>query len=349
MGACLPDYMTLNSMGFLSPCVTEKNFNKLLLGSPFVGEARKQLRILDEQEAIHRYLWEGLPKGLYSSLIERILYYRYKGMFFKLGDKGYFLPVALENGIDYYGRFFNGRPLPFTGSTAAKNGDTEEFLPGISFKLLYDVPEGIADDVGVLLYDYSLQMSQTGLTRQSLQESTLQTLADILAYIRTSLRNISGVRGMRVQSEDEQSNVKAASESIERAALNGQTLVPVISPIEIQELMNGDIAKPDMLFMAFQALNNYRLSLYGLKNGGVYQKNTTYQNNSQVELNTSADTAPLYDGLILRQRACEIANAAFGWNMSVKVNPLTTEQQQGPAQQPELIDENITEEDENDA
>lgn len=343
MGACLPDYQTLQAMGFLSPAVTEKNFNRLLLGSNLVGETRKQIRIVDEQEAVHRYIWRGLPKGLYSELIERILYYRYKGMFFELNGSGYFLPVALTNGIDCYGRFRDGKPLPFTGSTEAKNEAQEEFLPGISFPLLYDAPEEAAPGAGVLCYDYCLQMTQSGLTRQSLQEPTIELLAQIITYIRTAIKNSTGVRGMRIQDQSEQSNVTEACRLFNDAALRGDPLIPIVSTLEIQEIMDGDASKPDQLFMAYQALNNYRLSLYGLENGGVFQKDTTYQNTAQTEMNTASGTAPLYDGLMQRQRACEIANAAFGWSMSVEINPYTAEKQQDPEDEEpeESIEEDI--------
>lgn len=64
-------------------------------GFSYKSEIRKQLRIMDEQNAVNRYTWTGLPKGLTSQLIERILYYRGQGMFFRLQDKFYFLPYTL--------------------------------------------------------------------------------------------------------------------------------------------------------------------------------------------------------------------------------------------------------------
>ena len=35
---------------------------------------KKQLRIVDEQDALNRYAWYNLPYGLNANLIERILY-----------------------------------------------------------------------------------------------------------------------------------------------------------------------------------------------------------------------------------------------------------------------------------
>ena len=47
-------------------------------------EIKKGLRIMDEQDAVNRFTWYNLPSGLNSRLMERILYYRGQGMFFKL-------------------------------------------------------------------------------------------------------------------------------------------------------------------------------------------------------------------------------------------------------------------------
>lgn len=40
------------------------------------------LRIVDEQDAVNRYKWSGLPSGLNGQFIERMLYYKYQLCFF---------------------------------------------------------------------------------------------------------------------------------------------------------------------------------------------------------------------------------------------------------------------------
>ena len=61
-------------------------------------------------------------------------------------------------------------------------------------------------------------------------------------------------------------------------------------------------------------MDNYRLSLYGLDNGGLFQKR---QHMLQAEQEMSGgNTALVYeDGLRKRQEACLIANSIFGWQM----------------------------------
>ena len=106
-------------------------------------DIKKQLRIMDEQDAINRFTWYNLPEGLNSRLIERILYYKGQGMLFFLNDKFYFLPYALDGTIDVYGRFMSVTPLPFNGT--ANDGKPETGL------LAENMAEGLESEAtGVL-------------------------------------------------------------------------------------------------------------------------------------------------------------------------------------------------------
>ena len=115
-------------------------------------DIKKQLRILDEQDAVNRFTWYNLPKGLNSKLMERILYYRGQGMFFKLQDKFYFLPYALNGTIDVYGRFTEVTPLPFNGKSRAESKDGKEkpWITGLTRQCLYEIelPEDYIDEEG---------------------------------------------------------------------------------------------------------------------------------------------------------------------------------------------------------
>lgn len=113
------------------------------------SEIKKQLRILDEQDAVNRFTWYNLPSGLNSRLMERILYYKGQGMFFKLQEKFYFLPYALDGSIDVYGRFTDVTPLPFNGK-ASSDGKDKPWITGLRRKVLYDVqmPEEFISEEG---------------------------------------------------------------------------------------------------------------------------------------------------------------------------------------------------------
>lgn len=294
------------------------------------SDIKKQLRILDEEAAINRFTWVNLPSGLSSRLMERILYYKGQGMFFKLKDKFYFLPYALNGTIDVYGRFTDVTPLPFNGK-ASGDGKEKPWITGLTRKCLYEVelPEDYIDDNGevlvdkiidtqdnccVLIKDYTEQISQTNISRQILQDPILDIMADMFPFMRTSLLNSTGIQGMRVSSQDEYANVEAASRAINKAALEGKKYVPVVGNVDFQELTGGQVAKAEEFLLAMQSLDNYRLSLYGLDNGGLFQKKS-HMLEAEQKMNTGTTGLILRDSLQNRQDACNIINSVWGLNI----------------------------------
>lgn len=278
------------------------------------NDIRRVLRVLDEQNAINRYTWFNLPNGLDGQLIERILYYKGQGMFFYMETDNtfYFLPYALDGSIDVYGRFKAVTPLPFNGTAQDKK---DAWITGLTKYPVYEVNLDVDLDTFldgcVLLSDYSKQISQTNIARQILQEPILDAMAEAFPLARTSLIANSGIKGMRVNDEDQQSTVKAASRSITRAALNGDIWIPIVGNIEFQELTDGSALKSEEFLLYMQALDNFRLSLYGLDNGGLFQKKS-HMLEAEQEMNAGNVGLVYQDGLALRQKFCNLVNSIWG-------------------------------------
>ena len=290
------------------------------------ADIKKQLRIVDEQNAVNRFTWYNLPGGLNGRLIERILYYRGQGMFFFLNDKFYFLPYALDGTIDVYGRFMSVTPLPFNG-TANDGGKSKPWIQGLSFEPIYDVelPEDWVDKKPeelirklekscVLLKDYTEQISQTNISRQVLNDPILDVMSECFPMMRTALFNSTGVQGMRVGNENEAASVYAANSALNRAALIGDSKVPIIGSVDFQDLASGTAAKSEEFLLAMQSLDNYRLSLYGLDNGGLFQKKS-HMLEAEQEVNAGNVGLVMRDSLQCRQDFCTIVNSLYGLNM----------------------------------
>lgn len=293
---------------------------------------KKQLRILDEQNALHRYVWYNLPKGLNGDLIERILYYKGQGMLFyhPVLEKFYFLPFALSaedgSGIDVYGRFVSVKPLPFNGSTSEKknNKQFDGFLGNIVREVVYDIPDEVKfEDLTtkcVLLNDYCKQISQSVLPRSALQDSVLDMMAECFPLMRTNLINGTGVSGLRVNDDTEDAEVNRASSAVYKAAMEGNRWVPIKGAIDFQDLSDGNAgAKAEEYLLAMQSLDNYRLSLYGLQNGGIFQKKS-HVLEAEQNMNAGNTSLALQDGLKLRQDFALLANIIFGTVMSCEIN-----------------------------
>lgn len=301
--------------------------------SSLKNDIRKQLRIIDEQDAVNRYVWYNLPCELTGQELERMLYYKGQLAFFyfKDLDEFYFMPYALDGTIDFYGRFNTIHPVPMAegtdDDTKAMVAKQASLLSTIKLDVLYDVPlelDKSPENYCVLLHDYTKQLSQNILPRQQLQDGLLNVMSDMIPFMRTSLLNATGVSGMRVASEDDESNVKAANLTVDAAALNGQKWIPIIGNLEFQDLTQGSTAKGEEFLLAMQSLDNFRLSTYGLENGGLFEKKQ-YQNTMQTSLNGNGQVGnPLQDGLSIRQHFCDVVNSVFGVGISCEISEVAT-------------------------
>lgn len=323
---------------------------------------KKELRLIDEQDAVNRYIWYNIPCDLSSQELERLIYYKGQLCFFyfKELDKFFFMPYSLDGEIDFYGRFNYVKPVPVADGTTdeEKNRVAKQtaILSTKHLKVYYDIPiepMNYEEDFCVLLHDYMKQLSETIIPRQQIQDGLLDIMADCIPFMRTALLNSTGIQGMRVSNEDEYSNVEAASQSINKAALSGKKYVAIVGQTEFQDLTAGNTSKADEFLMAMQSLDNFRLSTYGLENGGIFEKKQ-YQNVAQTALNGGGQIgSPLYDGLAIRQRFCDIVNALFGVGISCEISevasnsdnnldgmPYNNEDQSGiPGQQPQEVTE----------
>ena len=302
-----------------SPCFLKENI-------------KKQIRIQDEQAAVNRYTWYNLPDGINSQMLERMLYYKGQLCFFYYEelDTFYFMPYALDGGIDFYGRFKRVHPVPFSNGSSEsdkeENVEIEKQRAVLSTKKLtpvYDVilPEDLIEagveklyTSCVLLKDYTEQLSQTIIPRQILNDSIIDVESECIPFMRTALIRATGVKGMRVGSQDEMTNVQTANDSMLDAALTGKVNIPIVGQLDFQELNDGAVGKADEFMMALQSLDNFRLSTYGLDNGGLFQKRER-KLVSEQEMNAAGGGSIgliLQDGLSIRQRFCDIVNSIWG-------------------------------------
>ena len=310
----IPDLKTLIQAGFdpktglpnkigTKPCLKEN--------------VKKALRLVDEQDAVNRYTWYNLPCNITSQELERMLYYKGQLAFFYMEDldEFYFMPYALDGTIDFYGRFNTIHPVPMTSGTDDKAGKAQaELLSQIKLKCIYGIklPEDLnAEDLtksAVLLHDYSKQLSQTIIPRQIINDGIIDIEAECIPFMRTALIEETGVMGVRVQDADQAAAVQDGANSLVNAAMNGDMYVPIVGQMEFQELTNGGTGKAEDYMLAMQSIDNFRLSLYGIDNGGLFEKKA-HELQSEADINGGPVGLVLQDGLSIRQNFCNIVNS----------------------------------------
>lgn len=328
-GPCLPDIATLLQAG-IDP-KTGKPIRQL--DSKRKEAVKMILRVMDEQQAVNRYTLRNQPFPLSSQETERFLYYRGQlAMFYAAPfDQFFLMPFALDGTIDMYGRYNFIHPIPYAVGQDERDEKPNyekaqiDYFSTLRLKVLWDVPtdEELAEldptKVAVIVYDYTRQWSQNVIPRQLLQDPIIDIESDCIPFMRTNLLNSTGIVGVRVNNEDEQCEVERASQAINAAALEGRKYIPILGAVEMQELTGDNVDKSEEFLLAMQGLDNFRLSAYGLQEGGLFQKKSNMLQAEQ-QMNTGNASLVLQDGLACRQRACDIANAVWGLGMSWEVS-----------------------------
>ena len=324
MAAKLPDYSTLVSAGInpktglpirLSNCNTK-------------DDIKKALRIVDEQDAVNRYTWYNIPANITSQELERMLYYKGQLCFFydKNLEEFYFMPYALDGTIDFYGRYNTIHPVPMTSGIEDKNNKAmAEYLSELKLKCVYGIklPEEVKPEdminCTVLLHDYTKQLSQTIIPRVSVNDPILDVMSECVPYMQTSLLLGTGIQGIRVQDADTAQNVDDAARSTKSAALTQHPWIAIEGNIEFQELTGGQLAKSEEYMLAMQSLDNLRLSLYGIDNGGLFEKKA-HELQSEADINGGPVGLVMQDGLQIRQNFCNIVNSIWGIGIWCDIN-----------------------------
>ena len=276
-----------------------------------------QLRNIDRQDAVNRYVWYNLPMDLPSQEVERMLYYKGQLCFYydKDLEQFYFMPYALDGTIDFYGRYNTVHPVPMTsGTTDEGNKAQAQYLAEKKLKCVYGIvadEEFDSDNCCVLLHDYSKQLSQTILPRAQIQDPLLDIMADCIPYMQTCLIAGSGIKGVRVNDADQADSVHDASRGLKNAALTQEPWIAIEGNVEFQELTDGATLKAEEYMLALQSLDNFRLSTYGIDNGGLFEKKA-HELQSEADINGGPVGLVMQDGLSIRQNFCNIVNSIWG-------------------------------------
>lgn len=298
------------------------------------------MRVQNFTETIERYQWVNVPFGLTQDLIERLLFFRGKGVFYfndKVG-KFQFLPFSLNGVIDEYGRFTACNTHPFTGvaeeDSSKKKGKTE-LLIYENLDLVYDMPytremlkeANSRKTVGIILNDNSLMLSQQPVIRSNYVTPVLRMMATLMAIINTAMFGCADHSLVRVENEGELESINNQIDAINLDIIRARRFTPIVSKLPIESLKTNNTANLEGLFNTFNSLNNFLKSITGVANAGVFDKKA-HLLQSEQELNGSNADDVYYNGLRLRQEFCLMVQAYYGYPIWCESKRCMTEAQQ---------------------
>lgn len=297
--------------------VTPNLLNKNLSYDSLFNIMREQNKI----ETIERYMWVNVPFGLTADIIERLLFYRGKGVFYfndKVG-KFQFLPFALNGVIDEYGRYTKCNTLPFTGvDTDEKKKKKTQSLVYENLELVYDLPYdeetfkkiNQQKTFGIVLNDSSLSISQQPIIRYNYVKPVLHMMATLMQIINTAMFGNADHNLLQIENEGELDSVKSQIEAINQDILQGNRFTPIVGKLPITPLKTTNSADLEGLFNTFNSLNNFLKSITGVANAGVFDKKAHLLQDEQKLNGSNADDI-YYNGLRLRQEFCLMVQAYY--------------------------------------
>lgn len=276
-------------------------------------------------ETLERYMWTNVPFGLTQDLIERLLFFRGKGVFYfnDKVDKFQFLPFTLNGNIDEYGRYMKCNTLPFTGmDEVPKNGKAKKLQPVVyeDLEIVYDIPynEEMVKNarkrktVGIVLNDNSLAISQQPIIRSNYVRPVLHMMATLMQIINTAMYGNADHNLIQVQNESELESINHQINAINFDILKGRRFTPVVGELPITPIKTSNTANLEGLFGTFNSLTNFLKSITGVANAGVFDKKAHLLQEEQ-RLNGSNSDDIYYNGLRLRQEFCIMVQAYYGY------------------------------------
>lgn len=296
--------------------------------NPIAEKESKDLRsiyyLLDNKhrlETIEQFNVEGLPDELNKDLIERVLYFRFKGALFFYNERYYFLPFTLSgdsnSGIDSYGRYNEITPVLFTGQWADKDGKDIAFMSDLSFKAVYDKTESLDDveNYAFILNDHSLGVSQDLQPMAYLIHPIIEQLKDILVLINIDLVTSAKVFYVRVESSEAKERVEKEFEDLDDRILNGRRVVAIVGDVAWQELQAKSPKDSSRYFQTYQSFDNLRKDIIGIANGGTFMKQE-HITDQETELNSNSSSLVAANRLRMRTEWAELVNHYTGLNIS---------------------------------
>lgn len=289
--------LKINPIGFYNP--QKKKFTTLWTN-------------YDLNQCVARYVWEGLPNGITSWNIERMLYFRGSLAGFSFAGNVYILPYVMTEGINPYGLPVGIRPLTYNGRAVAGKND----LWKDNFALPIDINGDEKTDANaVLLYDsIPYSPSAEAPSRFFFNQIIINEIADTMARVNINVV-VSNKKILLVIKDAKQADT--VRKELEATFDSDCPFGVITSPLETNSVQSTSDFDADKLISLVKNYDGIRkimngiLANFGTDKGERLVTGELQGNEQQVDL--IADLS-----LELRQLFCKQCNAKWGLNMKVR-------------------------------
>ena len=260
-----------------------------------------------------RYVWDNLPEGYSSQLIERMLYFRASLVGFKLAGRLYILPyVATGNSLDLLGRPTRVKPIAYNGKEIAGSNDYINKNYSIDVDIFGDNDE----NKGVLLFD-NIPTNNFGNvpSRYILNKVLIKEIADTFARININIVVSNKKILLQIKDAKQREVIRKELESIFSSDC---PFGLITSPLESSSIQSTTDFNADELFNAIKNYDGIRCFMSGISSKGFGTEKKERLVAGELAGAEEEKDLVLDMGLMMRKEFCETINKKFGLNVSVR-------------------------------
>ena len=292
----------------------DKTINPVSYYSPDKEKYKLMYTNYDMNQNISKYIWDKLPDGLSSWIVERMIYFRGSIAGFNYLGKVYILPWVMDGSPNIYGLPTNVRPITYNGRSPE---DKEDVFFLENFVLPVNIKGDFTDKASaVILYD-AVPFSPTGspISRFTLNQTLISDIADTLARVNINIVVSNKKIGLIVKDPKQADIIR---KELEIAFNSDSPFYVLTSELDATSPQSSSDFNASDLFNTIKNYDAMRCFMSGIasKNFGTDKKERLVSGElagNEEQISLIADL-----GLQLRQEFCETCNKLWGTEMSVR-------------------------------
>lgn len=325
----------LEEMGFDFNNTTKSNYKPY---TPNKEDYRLVWNILDLNQNCNKYRWEGLPKGLTSWNLERMLYYRGALAGFKYNDMVYILPFTASKALNAYGFPTEIQPITFNGKTP---DDSDKSFFGADFKIETFMTGDITDldKKAVILLDAIPESEGTFMPVSRFAQNTI-LINDIIETLkRININIVVSNKKLVMQCEDPK-QAEIVREELNQGYDSDDPFIICTSPTKLPQVSQSSDLQAIDLFNAVKQYDAIRCQCSGILTKSFGQDKKERVNSGEL-MGEREQVNIVYDvGLFLRQLFADEMNAVFNTQISVYENKEALEDEEDAEALNEEVEKN---------
>ena len=285
--------------------------------TPNKEQYRKIWSNLDLNQNCNKYRWKGLPKGLTSWNLERMLYYYGALCGFKYGGSLWVLPFTATRDLNAYGFPTTIQPITFNGQTPDKA--SYDFF-GADFKVEMFMPEDEqTDKKACILLDSIPEACGTFIPMSRCAQNTI-LINDIIETLKRVNINIVVSNKKIVISCQDENQAEVIRQELAEGFSSDSPFIVCTNPSSLPNVSQASDLQASDLFNAIKQYDSIRCQQSGILTKSFGQDKKERVNSGEL-MGEKEQVNIIYDvGLFLRQSWADEMNKCFNTDIVCEEN-----------------------------